>query len=266
MRTLSLVVLLLSGCDRHTRSAAAAASAKPAPVAVAPSAAPRAPAAEDAATMAHVAEVLGAAHGLADVRVASTRIWTTKADGSVVAWALSATHAATGRAVGVAGASVGDRIYVDAATIRAQVGESTAKVRARPALPAAPERIVAAGSPVERGNLAVVVAMRAALVARNEADFLRFLADDVEHDDATEPETSRGKEEARRFFARLPKDATFELHDTWTAGDWVIAESTQSGTKVLSVWRFADGLVRAGATYPDYRSSIAAPARGGPNQ
>ena len=275
MRTLSSTVLValalvaLAACDRH----GAASSAKPAPVAVASFAvASSAPSvasptsAPDDAVLVPVRDVLVAAHGLGDVEMAATRVWTTKSGERVMEWALSATHVATGRRVGVGGVSVGARIYADDATIRAQIGQSHAKVRPLPLLPLHAERYEVAGTPRERRNLAAVVAMRDALVARDEAAFLALLTDDVVEDDMSQPDSSRGKKDARRFFAHLPKDATFELHDTWAVGDWAIAETTQSGTKVLSIWRFVDGRVREGWTYPAYRSSIAAPARGGPNQ
>ena len=181
-------------------------------------------------------------------------------------WALSATHEATGRRVGVGGVGVGDRIYVDGATIRAQIGQSHAKVRPPPGEQIHAERYDVAGTPAERRNLAAVIAMRDALVARDEAAFLALLTDDVFHEDMGEVGFSRGKDDARRFSAHLPKDAKFELHTTHAVEDWVIAETTQSGTSVLSIWFFTDGLFRRGWTFPAYRSSIAAPARGGPNQ
>jgi len=275
MRTLSFALLVaplvvMAACDRH----GAASSAKPAPVAVAPTtivspavtSGPPVPLFVTDGVVTIVRDMLAAAHGLTDVQVATTRVWTTKVDGMVVEWALSARSSTTGRNVGVAGVSVGNRIYADGETIRAQAGQSHAKKRSPPGLPLAPEHYDQSGAPVERRNLAAVVSMRDALVARDEAAFLALITDDVFHEDMSEAGLSQGKNDARRFFGRLPKDATFELHDTLAVGDWVIAESTQSGTKVLSIWLFTDGLVSRGWTYPDYRSSIAAPARGGPNQ
>ena len=269
MRTILFAVLLcLSACGRH----GATSSAKPAPVAVAPSAPPSVPLSvgpspfADDTVLGHARDVLAAAYGLGDIRMTALRSWEIKPDDRVVEWALSATHVATDRPVGVGGVSVGDRIYADGGTIRAQVGQSHAKVRQAPSLEIHSDRYFVAGTPTERRNLAAVVAMRDALVARDEAAFLALLTDDVFHEDMSEPGFSRGKADARRFFANVPKDATFELHTTRAVEDWVIAETTQSGTNVLSIWFFADGLVSRGWTYPDYRSSIAAPARGGPNQ
>ena len=112
-----------------------------------------------------------------------------------------------------------------------QVGGAKAKPRPIPQVPAAPETILAKGD--EEKNIAVAKAALTALETKKEADFTGALTDDIEHDGLFHLETTKGKDEAKKFFKSFTTafpDAKFEVSRALAIGDYVIAESVLKAT------------------------------------
>jgi steroid delta-isomerase-like uncharacterized protein len=112
-------------------------------------------------------------------------------------------------------------------------------------IPAAVSRLdlhASKGTPQEDRNADVVKRVYAALDAKKERDFLAALADDVEYKDMTAPEALQGKSEAKRLFGiftnALP-DAELTVTSQFTADDFVITESTVTGTHEGQLGPFA---------------------------
>ena len=182
-------------------------------------------------------------------KMAPSRVWT-KDDVVVAEWAFNATHTgdlwgikATEKPVGAQGVDVmwfdkdglvkEHHVYYDGATILAQIGVSKQKARAVPALPPSAQRVAATGSADEGKNVELAKAMSAAIESKKEADFVAALTDDAEFEDLTMPLPSKGKAEAKKFFKAMVTafpDAKVETHNAWGVGDFVISESTMTGT------------------------------------
>ncbi len=123
--------------------------------------------------------------------------------------------------------------YSDLATVFTQVGLIKGKPRAIPTPVASPEINFAKGTPDEDKNLAVAKGLNDTFASKKEADFLAPLADDVEWNDVGMGETSKGKDGAKKFYNGFLKafpDAKSELTSSFAVGDYVIAESSFTGT------------------------------------
>ena len=179
-----------------------------------------------------------------------TRVFV-KNDVAVAEWAFNGTHTgdlwgikATEKPVGTHGLDIvwfddkglikEHHTYYDGATILSQIGVSKQKARPIPTLPATPaEPVVSKGTPEEQKNVETAKAMYAAMEAKKEADFLAPLADDVQYDDMTQPQTSKGKADAKKFFKQMTvafPDAKFQTVNAWGFGDVVVTEGTMTGT------------------------------------
>ncbi|MBX3213917.1 MAG: ester cyclase [Labilithrix sp.] len=184
-----------------------------------------------------------------DYTVAPSRVFV-KGDVAVVEWAFNATHTgdlwgikATEKKVGAAGVDVlwftpeGEikehHVYYDGGTILSQIGLSKQKARPIPALAANAEVVTSTGAPEETKNVEALTAMGAAMEAKKEADWLGAMTDTVEWDDMTQPQTSKGKAEAKKFFKAMTTgfpDAKTTVVNAWGIGDFVIHETTWTGT------------------------------------
>jgi steroid delta-isomerase-like uncharacterized protein len=105
--------------------------------------------------------------------------------------------------------------------------------------------------------------------SKKEADFLGPLADSVEYHDMTQPQTSKGKAEAKKFFKEMTTafpDTKSNLVNIFAVGDWVISETQWTGThkgtffgmaptkkavnvKGLEIAQFKDGKMVKGWSY-----------------
>jgi ketosteroid isomerase-like protein len=127
-------------------------------------------------------------------------------------------------------------VTYDMGTVLSQVGKSPRKGRSLPTLASSwPATSSSKGGVDEAKNAEVVSQMYAAYGKKSEADFLRAIADDLEWDEMAMPETSKGKEAAKKWFAMStaawadPKRTTA---NAWTMGDVVITEGVFTGKHV----------------------------------
>lgn len=260
LRTAALALLL--ACSRE--------EAKPAPKAPALSAQPVVAA---AASSSAVPVVMPAKHDRAvaecqkrfadvpDARCAATRVWLA-GEHVVVEWAMKGREA-----LGVMGLDVDGKVYFDAATLTSLRGES--KLHARPALATLPEKPAVFTGEENAQNVALAKSLREAFDAKKDADFIGAMADEVEWDDMSQPQTSKGKADAQRFIKEL--SVAFPDYKSTTSsmiavGDWVIVETSFSGThkapffgapptkktvasKQAQVMQFKDGKLVRGTGY-----------------
>ena len=220
-----------------------------------------------------------------DYTMAPSRVFT-KGDVAVVEWAFNGTHTgdlwgikASEKKVGAMGVDVmwftpegqikEHHVYYDGATILSQIGLSKQKARPIPALPSSPQVITSTGSPDETKNIETLKTMDAAMDAKKEADWLASMADNVEYDDMTQPQTSKGKTEAKKFFKEMTTafpDTKSTTTNTWAFGDFVVTEGSWTGThkaaffgmpatkknvtvKSLDIYQFKDGKMVHGWGY-----------------
>lgn len=207
-----------------------------------------------------------------------------KNDVMVVEWTFTGTHSgdlwgvkATEKPVGAEGADIywftpeglvkEHHIYFDGATMMSQIGVSKQKARAVPTLPSSPEVVVATAD--DQKNLDATKAMSSAIENKKEADFLAPVADTLEYDDMTQPQTMKGKNDAKKFFKEITTgfpDSKFTPLNAWSVGDYVITETEWKGThkgsffgipatkkavdtRSLAVYRFKDGKLVKGTSY-----------------
>jgi predicted ester cyclase len=172
-----------------------------------------------------------------DYKVAASRIFV-KGDVAVVEWAFNATHTgdlygikATEKKVGAQGVDIlwfspegqvkEQHVFYDAGTIFSQIGLSKQKARPIPALAAAPQVVTSTGSADETKNVEAVKAMTTAMDNKKDADWLGAMADTVEYDEMTQPQTSKGKAEAKKFFKEMTTafpDAKTTVTNSWGFG------------------------------------------------
>jgi len=149
-------------------------------------------------------------------------------------------HKASDKPVGWLGASVAwfdddglvkeYHLYWNPAVIPFQIGASKEKNRGVPALPGRTEVVTAAG---EGAAADVLKQLNAAWEKKNAAAFGKLLADDVEWDDVTMPETNKGKAAVLKYFKALNagfSDIKVATLNEWSFGDYVVEEGTFSGT------------------------------------
>lgn len=209
-----------------------------------------------------------------------------KGDVMAVEWVFNGTHAgeymglkATEKPVGFHGASLvttktdgsirEQHDYFDVATIMAQVGASKPRARPIPSLPASAEGHAAKGAPDEEKNAELVKAFYAAMEKKSESQFTGALADTVLYEDFTQPEVSKGRADAKRFFGMFTKafpDAKQAPTTLFGIEDFVIVEAVMTGTqkgplgpipptkkavalRSLDVLQLKDGKIAKGWTY-----------------
>lgn len=173
-----------------------------------------------------------------------------KGDVVVMEWAWNGTHTgelhgikATEKPAGTMGVDVMwfspegqikvQHTYYDMATMMSQIGLSKDKARPVPALAASPEMITSTGADGEAKNVEAAQKMYAALEKKSEADFLGASVDDVTWDDMVQAETMKGKAASKKYFAEMTKgfpDAKSTTDNAWGIGDFVIAQTTFTGT------------------------------------
>jgi steroid delta-isomerase-like uncharacterized protein len=179
-----------------------------------------------------------------------SRVWV-KGHAMVLEWVINGTHhgelfgvKGTEQPIGHYGLSIvtfndegkvqrEDR-YGELGAVMTQLHAAGAKAKARPipAIPAAPETILATGT--EEKNLDVAKAVLTALEAKKEADFTGALTDDVEQDGVFHLETSKGKDGAKKFFKSFTTafpDAKFDVKKAFAIGDYAIVMSTMTATQ-----------------------------------
>jgi steroid delta-isomerase-like uncharacterized protein len=209
-----------------------------------------------------------------------------KGDVVVVEWAWTGTHTtdlmgvkATEKPIGASGADVmwfapdglvkEQHTYVDMGTIMSQVGVSKQKGRPVPTLATVPQMVISTNSADETKNAEAAAKMFAAFEKKSEADFVAAAADDISWDDMTQPETTKGKEAAKKYFKAMTTafpDVKTATTNAWGVGDFVIAEGNITGTHKaaffglqptkkqinlhgLDVIQFKDGKVVKGTSY-----------------
>lgn len=220
-----------------------------------------------------------------DYKVAPSRIFV-KGDVAVVEWAFNATHTgdlwgikASEKKVGAQGVDVlwftpdgqikEQHVYYDGGTILSQIGLSKRKARPIPALAATPQIVPATGSPDETKNVEVAKNLESAFDAKKDVEWLGLMADNVEYDDMTQAETSKGKAEGKKFFKEITTafpDTKSSVVSSWGFGDIVVTESSWTGThkapffglpatkktvtvKGIDISQFKDGKLVKGAGY-----------------
>ncbi len=220
-----------------------------------------------------------------DYTVAPSRVFV-KGDVAVVEWAFNGTHTgdlwgikASEKKVGAQGVDVmwftpegqikEHHVYYDGGTILAQIGVSKQTARRIPTLASSPQGVTATSSADETKNVEVAKNMDAAMDAKKDADWLANMADNVEYDDMTQPQTSKGKAEAKKFFKEMTTafpDMKTTTHNAWGFGDVVVTESSWTGThkgaffgmpatkksvtvKSLDIMQFKDGKLVHGWGY-----------------
>ncbi|WP_394826347.1 ester cyclase [Pendulispora albinea] len=124
--------------------------------------------------------------------------------------------------------------YSDLNTVFTQIGLVKGKARPVPTAAASTEVVIAKGTPEEDKNLATVKGLNGAFESKKEADFLTPLADDVDWTDYSQPESTKGKDSAKKFFQGFVKtfpDAKSDQTAAFGVGDFVIQETSFVGTQ-----------------------------------
>jgi steroid delta-isomerase-like uncharacterized protein len=185
-----------------------------------------------------------------DFKMGASRVWV-KDDVAVVEWAFNGTHQGdlwgikgTEKKVGAQALDVmwftpegqikEHHVYYDGGTILSQIGTSNRKVRPIPSIPTSPHVFTSNGAPAEAKNAEVAKAMATAFENKKEADWLAQMADTVEWDDMTQPQTAKGKNDAKKYFKAMMTafpDVKSSTLNTWAVGDFVITESQWMGTQ-----------------------------------
>ena len=210
-----------------------------------------------------------------------------KGDVVVAEWSLAGTHSnemmgvkATEKPIGAMGADVmwftpeglikEQHTYLDMGTIMSQIGASKAKARPVPALPTGTPIVVTSSNGADEGkNVEAATKMFNAFEKKSDADFLGGAADDITWDDMTQPEASKGKAAAKKYFTAMTTafpDVKSSTTNAWGVGDFVVAEGTLSGTHKaaffgiqptkkqinlhgLDIIQFKDGKIVSGRSY-----------------
>ena len=183
----------------------------------------------------------------AGIRVGFRRVWML-GDVVVAEWVLNGTYTGDffgkkgqNQPIGHVGLSVlwfdGDgRVkeehrYGDLGTVAEQVA-GKGPPPPQPIVPAVPQIFVPiAGDVSAAKNVDIAKSVYAAIDAKNEADFLAKLTDDVTYEGHLGQVTS--KADAKGFYESLVKafpDAKFNVTNAWPSGDWVLVEYTLTGT------------------------------------
>jgi steroid delta-isomerase-like uncharacterized protein len=224
-----------------------------------------------------------------DFKTGPIRIWG-KGDVVVNEWAFNGTHSgdlmgvkATEKKTGLQGVDVlsftpegqvkEHHMYYDGLTVASQIGLSPQKARPIPTIPSSPQVFMTPATD-EAKNVDATKAMAAALESKKEADFLAAMSDTAEYDDMTQPQTSKGKADAKKFFKEMTTgfpDAKTTTVNTLSVGDYVITENQWTGTHKgsffgmaptkktvtmasLNIYQFKDGKMVKGWGYSNNAS------------
>jgi len=126
-----------------------------------------------------------------------------------------------------------EHVYHDVGTIMSQIGVSKQKARPIPAISQNPPQVFTpTGSADEQKNVDASNKMMASFEKKSEADFIGGVADNVEWDDMTQPETMKGKESGKKFFKMITTafpDVKIVDSKSWAVGDYVLVESAMQG-------------------------------------
>lgn len=184
-----------------------------------------------------------------DVKLGFSRVWV-KGETMALEWVINGKHhgelfgvKGTEQPIGHYGLSIvtfnqdgkvtSEHRYGELGAVMTQISGAGAKARAIPPVPEKPETIMAKGTPEEDKNLDAAKKVFTALEEKKEADFLGAITDDMEHDGLFHLETTKGKDEAKKFmksFTTAFPDAKFEVKRTISIGDYVLVESILKGT------------------------------------
>ncbi len=220
-----------------------------------------------------------------DYKTSASRVWA-KGEVVIVEWVFNATHQGdlwgikgTEKKVGSYGLDVlwftpegqvkEHHIYYDGGTILSQIGVTKQKARPIPAIPSSPQVFTSKGEADEAKNADVAKAMNAAFDAKKTDDWVASMSDTIEWDDMSQPQTAKGKAEAKRFMKEMGTafpDAKPTITNTWTFGEFVITEGSWTGThkgaffgmpatkktvtsKAVDIMQFKDGKLVKGWSY-----------------
>ncbi|MFO0663576.1 MAG: ester cyclase [Polyangiaceae bacterium] len=126
-----------------------------------------------------------------------------------------------------------EHVYVDDGTIAGQVGMSKQKVRSAPTL-GAMTAFAAKNNDAETKNADLIKTWYGAFEKKSADTFLGSLADGTEWDDMTMPDTFKGKDHAKKYFAEATKafpDSKVTIKNAWGIDEFVVAEVTFAGTQ-----------------------------------
>jgi steroid delta-isomerase-like uncharacterized protein len=127
-----------------------------------------------------------------------------------------------------------ERMYWDANTFAAQIGASKQKGQPVPtAVPAKPEFFNSNGGEAEAKNVAFTKPFYAAWENKKGADFLAVFTDNSEWTDNTSEKPHKGSKDAKAYWDMMAKafpDAKMAINNQWAVGDFVITETTMTGT------------------------------------
>lgn len=184
-----------------------------------------------------------------DLKTMPARVFT-KGDVVVTEWVMNGTHQgemhglkATEKKIGIAGADVvwmtpeaqikEQHVYYDMGTLMSQLGVSKQKARGVAAMPANTQAVASTNGPEEQKNLEASKNWTKAFETKKADDFVANVADEIEWDDVTQPETMKGKDSGKKYFQGMLKafpDAKATQTNAWAVGDFVISEGTFEGT------------------------------------
>lgn len=190
---------------------------------------------------------------LKDGKSNASRIWI-KNDVSIVEWSMAGVPQGemmgmkgNEKPIGVTGISIiwynadgsikEEHGYMDMGTIMSQMGVTKQKVRAVPTIGTnTPTIIASTGTDEETKNVEVAKTTWSAFDkgAKGEADFVAPMADDIQWDDMTQPETMKGKEADKKFFKAMTTafpDLKSNVTSAWGIADYVIVEGALNGTQ-----------------------------------
>jgi steroid delta-isomerase-like uncharacterized protein len=185
-----------------------------------------------------------------DAKYAWSRMWQSN-DVAVVEHAWTGTNTgdfmgmkATNKPVGVMGLTISwftpdghvkeMHHYVDHGSVAMQLGVPKAKGRPLVGLPTSTEIHKAGGSADEQKNVDFVKGLDAAMNKKDITTFLGALTDDSEYVENTMASTSKGKKDAEKWFKMFSKafpDMNTTSSNVWGVEDFVIHESTMTGTQ-----------------------------------
>jgi steroid delta-isomerase-like uncharacterized protein len=184
-----------------------------------------------------------------DIKLGFSRVWV-KGETMVLEWVINGKH--HGQLFGVKGKEepighyglsvvtfnpdgkvTSEHRYGELGAVMSQVGAAKGKAAPIPPVPEKPETIVSKGAPEEEKNAELAKKVFTSLEEKKEADFTANITDDMEQDGLFHLQTTKGKEEAKKFFKGFTTafpDAKFDVKRTITFGDYAIVESIMKAT------------------------------------
>jgi predicted ester cyclase/ketosteroid isomerase-like protein len=127
-----------------------------------------------------------------------------------------------------------EHLFWDVNSMMSQVGMSPQKGAPIPAgIPGKTEMFTASGSEVETKNAAFTKPFYMAYEAKKPTDFLGLMTETTEWTDNTSEKMHKGTKDAKAYWDMTMKafpDAKVAINNQWAFGDFVITESTMTGT------------------------------------